>query len=119
MFLRGFRCFHCLLLPFRKSVSRVSQLASTTRASYPFSRPFTQCIRPSENVHSPAVSQSALVDDSVENPIFPPQDFFNYTSGRWIYNEAQQLRSRRITFSIPALKEIAAKSVGARMYSYD
>lgn len=42
------------------------------------------------------------------------QDFFNYTSGRWICNESQQLRSRRVEFSVSALKALAANSVGAK-----
>lgn len=42
------------------------------------------------------------------------QDFFNYTSGRWIYNESQQLSSRRVEFSVSALKALAANSVGAK-----
>src|SRR5271169_4759991 len=42
------------------------------------------------------------------------QDFFNYTSGRWICNENQQLSSRRVEFSVSALKAVAAKSAGAK-----
>jgi Phosphotransferase enzyme family len=41
-----------------------------------------------------------------------PQDFFNYTSGRWIYNEKQQLEARRINFSVDALKKAAADALG-------
>jgi hypothetical protein len=40
------------------------------------------------------------------------QDFFNYTSGRWIYNERQQLDARRIDFSVPALKQAASAVMG-------
>lgn len=40
-----------------------------------------------------------------------PQDFFNYTSGRWIYNEKQQLEARRIEFSADALKKAAADAL--------
>ena len=42
-----------------------------------------------------------------------PQDFFNYTSGRWICNENQQLSARLVEFSVSALKAVAANSVGA------
>jgi Phosphotransferase enzyme family len=41
-----------------------------------------------------------------------PQDFFNYTSGRWIYNEKQQLAARHIPFSMEGLKKAAAKALG-------
>ena len=41
-----------------------------------------------------------------------PQDFFNYTSGRWIYNEKQQLEARHIPFSVEALKKAAAEALG-------
>ena len=41
-----------------------------------------------------------------------PQDFFNYTSGRWIYNEKQQLNARRVDFSVAALKKAAADTLG-------
>lgn len=41
-----------------------------------------------------------------------PQDFFNYTSGRWIYNEKQQLEARHIHFSVDSLKKTAAKALG-------
>lgn len=40
-----------------------------------------------------------------------PQDFFNYTSGRWIYNEKQQLEARHIDFSVDALKKAAAEAL--------
>ena len=43
----------------------------------------------------------------------PAEDFFNFTSGRWIYNEQRQLAARRIQFSVSALKSVAAESVGA------
>jgi aminoglycoside phosphotransferase (APT) family kinase protein len=37
---------------------------------------------------------------------------FNYTSGRWIYNEKQQLEARRIDFSVPALTQAATETLG-------
>jgi hypothetical protein len=36
-----------------------------------------------------------------------------YTSGRWCWDEEKQLRERYRRFNIPALKRIAAPSVGA------
>ncbi|CAK1366384.1 unnamed protein product [Cercospora beticola] len=38
-------------------------------------------------------------------------DLFNYTSGRWLYNEKQRLAERHLKFNIPALLEAAAKSI--------
>ena len=42
----------------------------------------------------------------------PTSELFNYTSGRWIYNEPQRLAERQLTFNIFQLNRIAAESVG-------
>ncbi|KAJ7782752.1 hypothetical protein B0H16DRAFT_1494227 [Mycena metata] len=39
--------------------------------------------------------------------------FFNYTSGRWLYHEKQQLKARFLPFNWRALKKIAGETVGA------
>ncbi|EUC55463.1 phosphotransferase enzyme family protein [Rhizoctonia solani AG-3 Rhs1AP] len=41
------------------------------------------------------------------------ESFFEYTSGRWLYNEDKQLALRYIWFNINALQELAANTVGA------
>ncbi|KAJ7606653.1 protein kinase subdomain-containing protein PKL/CAK/Fmp29 [Roridomyces roridus] len=41
-----------------------------------------------------------------------PDDLFNSTSGRWIYNEALRLSERRTIFNIAGLRLLAAQSVG-------
>ncbi|KAJ5981941.1 hypothetical protein N7451_012041 [Penicillium sp. IBT 35674x] len=38
-------------------------------------------------------------------------ELFEYTSGRWIYNEPLRLRERRRAFNVPELKRLAALSV--------
>jgi hypothetical protein len=35
------------------------------------------------------------------------QDFFNYTSARWIFNEKKQLDARHVQFSVSSLKRVA------------
>ncbi|KAL4812746.1 kinase-like domain-containing protein [Aspergillus spinulosporus] len=40
-------------------------------------------------------------------------DFFEYTSGRWLWDEEQQLRDRFSPFDVPELQKVAASSVGA------
>jgi hypothetical protein len=40
-------------------------------------------------------------------------DFFHYTSGRWLWDEEQQLRDRFSPFNVPELQKVAASSVGA------
>jgi hypothetical protein len=40
--------------------------------------------------------------------------FFNYTSGRWLWNEEKELRERYIKFNVEELKRIAAESIGAK-----
>lgn len=41
-------------------------------------------------------------------------NFHKYTSGRWLWDEQDRLRERRKYFNVPALKDTAAKIVGAR-----
>ncbi|KAI9699844.1 MAG: Phosphotransferase enzyme [Bogoriella megaspora] len=48
---------------------------------------------------------------------FPPveyEDFYRYTSGRWLWDEDTRLRERYKCFNVPELKRIAARTVGAR-----
>ncbi|PWY75793.1 phosphotransferase family protein [Aspergillus eucalypticola CBS 122712] len=40
-------------------------------------------------------------------------DLFQYTSGRWLWNEERQLKNRYTPFNVPELKRIAAHSIGA------
>lgn len=39
--------------------------------------------------------------------------FFRYTSGRWLWNEEQQLVDRFTPFNVSELQRIAARSIGA------
>ncbi|KAF2750959.1 kinase-like protein [Sporormia fimetaria CBS 119925] len=39
------------------------------------------------------------------------RELFEYTSGRWIYNEPQRLAERRLPFNVEELKKAAAKSM--------
>ncbi|KAF4228720.1 hypothetical protein CNMCM6805_001903 [Aspergillus fumigatiaffinis] len=41
-------------------------------------------------------------------------EFFQYTSGRWLWDEEQQLRDRYTPFNVPELQKVAAHSVGAK-----
>ncbi|KAJ7602896.1 protein kinase subdomain-containing protein PKL/CAK/Fmp29 [Roridomyces roridus] len=41
-----------------------------------------------------------------------PDDLFDYTSGRWIYNEALRLSERKRVFNVPGLRLLVAQSVG-------
>ncbi|KAJ2913707.1 hypothetical protein MD484_g6703, partial [Candolleomyces efflorescens] len=38
-------------------------------------------------------------------------DLFNYTSGRWVYNEALRLKERKVVFDVDELRRLAAESV--------
>ncbi|KAF2454103.1 kinase-like domain-containing protein [Lineolata rhizophorae] len=38
---------------------------------------------------------------------------FRYTSGRWLWNEREQLESRHRRFDIPSLQQVACRAVGA------
>ncbi|KAI1983645.1 Phosphotransferase enzyme [Ophidiomyces ophidiicola] len=46
----------------------------------------------------------ALRDDS--------PDYYRYTGGRWLFNEAEQLAARRVEFNLDALVAVAIKSLG-------
>jgi hypothetical protein len=42
------------------------------------------------------------------------EDFFRYTSGRWLWDEEKELRERYRKFNVDELKRIAAESIGAK-----
>lgn len=42
------------------------------------------------------------------------EQFFRYTSGRWLWNEEKELRERYMKFNVEELKRIAAESIGAK-----
>ncbi|EME87090.1 uncharacterized protein MYCFIDRAFT_152052 [Pseudocercospora fijiensis CIRAD86] len=42
------------------------------------------------------------------------EDFYRYTSGRWLWAEEPRLRERYKRFNVPGLKSIAAKTSGAQ-----
>ncbi|KAJ7623719.1 protein kinase subdomain-containing protein PKL/CAK/Fmp29 [Roridomyces roridus] len=44
----------------------------------------------------------------------PPNDLFDYTSGRWIFNDALRLSERRTVFNVSGLRLLAAQSVGRK-----
>ncbi|KAG8216322.1 hypothetical protein J3R82DRAFT_6392 [Butyriboletus roseoflavus] len=41
------------------------------------------------------------------------EQFFRYTSGRWIYNEREQMHIRYVSFDVDALKRVAATAADA------
>jgi hypothetical protein len=41
------------------------------------------------------------------------ESFFRYSSGRWIWDEEQQLRSRYKAFNVDELRKVAARSIGS------
>ncbi|KAF2733756.1 hypothetical protein EJ04DRAFT_605135 [Polyplosphaeria fusca] len=43
------------------------------------------------------------------------RELFEYTSGRWIYNEPRRLAERRLAFNVDELMKAAAKSVNRRI----
>ena len=42
------------------------------------------------------------------------EQFFRYTSGRWLWDEEKQLQERYQKFNVEQLKHIAADSIGAK-----
>lgn len=41
------------------------------------------------------------------------EHFFRYTSGRWLWDEEQQLRDRYKVFNVPELQGLAARAIGS------
>ena len=41
-------------------------------------------------------------------------NFFEYTSGRWIHDETQQMSRRYRQFNVEALKKVSAEACGAQ-----
>lgn len=41
------------------------------------------------------------------------EDFYNYRSGRWLYNEQHQLAKRYVKFDVSALQRVAADTAGS------
>ncbi|KAL5396250.1 hypothetical protein PMIN03_012976 [Paraphaeosphaeria minitans] len=42
------------------------------------------------------------------------QQFYKYTSGRWLWNEKYQLARRYVEFDLPGLLQVSAQAIGAR-----
>ncbi|KAJ2915680.1 hypothetical protein MD484_g4713, partial [Candolleomyces efflorescens] len=71
-----------------------------------FSRPIF-----SSSLSSPSTSPS-LPRRAVATAAGSRDDLFNYTSGRWVYNEALRLKERKVVFDADELRRLAAESVG-------
>lgn len=52
-------------------------------------------------------------DETTNNHKGRYDDFFPYTSGRWLWNEEQQLQDRYRAFNVEALQRVAARCVGS------
>lgn len=42
------------------------------------------------------------------------KQFYKYTSGRWLWNEKNQLARRYVKFDLPGLLQVSAQAMGAR-----
>jgi len=42
------------------------------------------------------------------------EQFYKYTSGRWLWNENYQLARRYVEFDLPGLLQVSAQAIGAR-----
>ncbi|KLO16686.1 protein kinase subdomain-containing protein PKL/CAK/Fmp29 [Schizopora paradoxa] len=67
-------------------------------------KPFPQSIRLS---FSAAAHQATAIDNLSLNP----HDLFEFTSGRWIYNDELRRAERRNSFNVEGLLQLAAESV--------
>lgn len=53
------------------------------------------------------------LDPLLATIIGDPQDFFRYTSGRWLWGEEQQLREKYREFNISGLQKVAVEACSA------
>ena len=82
---------------------RRSVLTSIVKRQHVRLRPTTQCGRST-------CSYSMSETDTL----------FSYTSGRWLWNEREQLEARRVRFDVPSLQQAACQAVGTeRCISFD
>lgn len=42
------------------------------------------------------------------------EQYYKYTSGRWLWNEKYQLARRYVVFDLPGLLQVSARAMGAR-----
>jgi hypothetical protein len=42
------------------------------------------------------------------------EQFYKYTSGRWLWNEKYQLARRYVEFDLPGILQVSAQAIGAR-----
>ena len=75
--------------------------------SPPLIPPVSRSQRLIRRISTTATTKSKLPPESSH------EDFFHYTSGRWLWNEEQQLRDRYRVFDPVALQRVAAESVGS------
>jgi hypothetical protein len=65
--------------------------------------------------HQAGVLRRVLADEVTD--VSDAEDFFRYTSGRWLWNEAAHLEERYKRFNIAELKQAAAEAAGAQSCS--
>ncbi|KAL2076086.1 hypothetical protein VTL71DRAFT_1029 [Oculimacula yallundae] len=79
--------------------------------------PSKDCVLPQILFHSFSSKSSArgnLLQAISTSTTSPYEHFFRYTSGRWLWDEENQLRERVVVFNVQELQRIAAESVGAQ-----
>lgn len=119
-FLPAGRCLHRpVQQPLRRAERRQHRflsaqprptLSSTLALFQPASlhcHPRPTCRHQARSVHQTTPYQLPTTPDSQY------EDFFRHTSGRWLWDEEQQLRERFRKFNVPELQRVAAESVGA------
>ena len=110
MIRHSYRVSCCLTLRFFSKASFHSRLAlSEVNQFHP------QSSRAGQNM---SISQSkgriTTANSTSEDGRQNYEEFFRYTSGRWVWDEEKQLRDRYKKFNIMELQRVATSSVGSR-----
>lgn len=65
--------------------------------------------------HRPFTSRATATDlDDMDSEKSTMGQLFNYTSGRWLWDEEQQLQARYKYFNVPQLQTLAAQAIGSQ-----
>lgn len=105
---------------FPVGLSKQSRALRSCHLKLPIVRGFTHKPYHTKAVHQPfhnrlrELSRSDPCSKSADTSR-KSADFFRYTSGRWLWNEEEQLADRYKAFNVPELQRVAAESVGANM----
>lgn len=95
----------CSSVPLQNTVNMNWFRQFTSRQTHTSSTPI-----PTRSHINPTLSQGILISDCDEDSIY------HYTSGRWLWNEKEQLSRRYVKFNLAELVQIATHATGSKSF---